>query len=269
MMTDAPNRKRLGLIVPSDRLGMSPDDPPFLGETGEYGRWIEEHGIDGVEVLFEASFSTGSHAPDSVWQTGDLNVLTPPACRLRDAGCDALSWPCTCASFIGGLEWSRNQVAELTRASGLPATSTSLAMLAAIETLGADTVDLLGPYPRSVTTAFQRFLNEAGIEVAAMVALDCADDGVSIRLDLLREAKRFDDGLPGRNHPLVIPDTAVYSLNVVEQVESELGRPVVAANQATVWHSLKMLDIDCHTTDTGLLFRDPTSPVPADSQGSC
>ena len=259
MAPDAPNRKQLGLIVPSNRPGMTPDAPPFLGECREYGRWIEEQGIDWVDVLFEASFSTGSHAPDSVWQTGDLKVLIPPARRLADAGCDALSWPCTCASFIGGLEWSRNQVAELTRVTGLPATSTSLAMLAAIETLGADTVDILGPYPPAATTALQRFLNEAGIEVAAMVALDCADDSVSINLDLWAEAKRFDSGLPNRGHPLVIPDTAVYSLDVVGNVERELGRPVVAANQATVWHSLKMLGIDCHTADAGRLFRHPTS----------
>ena len=219
------------------------------------------HGIDWVDVTFEASVATGSHAPDAVWRTGDLEVLIPPARRLAEAGCDALAWPCTCASFIGGLEWSRAQAAALKRASGLPTTTTSLALLAAIETLGADRVDVLSPYPAPVTAAFGRFLHDAGIEVGAIEALDCADDSISVKLDLLAEAKRFGGGLRGPAPVLVVPDTAVYSLGAAAKVEAEIGRPVVAANQATLWHCLGTLGIACDAADGGVLFGHGREPA--------
>ena len=260
MAASARKQIRLGMIVPTIRPGRKPDDPMMLGETGEYQRWLVDHGIDWVDIRFAESFTTGTHAPESVWQTGGLDVLIPPARELAEAGCDAVAWPCTCASFIGGLDWSRNQAAELSNATGLPTTSTSLALLAAIATFGAKTVDVMSPYPPPVTEAFERFLSEAGIEVAATAVLDCADDSISIKLDLLREAKRFVDGLPDRAHLLVVPDTAVYSLNAVAKTEAELESPVVAANQATLWHCLKLLDIECHASDAGLLFDGASEP---------
>lgn len=252
-MMSTPPKCMLGVIVPADRPSAT-GDVVGLGEIGEYGRWLVDHGIDGVEVAYGGSPTDGSHAPESVWKTGRLDGLLPPARRLAAEGCGALAWACTCASFIGGLTWSRDQCKQLSRAAGLPATSTSLALLAALEALGADTVDLLSPYPMPVTEALLRFLTDAGIEVAAMVALDCPDDSTSIKLDLLEEATRFDDGLPRRSHAMLVPDTAVYSLDRVAAAEAALGRRVVAANQATLWHSLCLLGRAPHVGGGGDLF---------------
>lgn len=111
-----------------------------------------EHGITDIHFIYEASESDGSHSLESVWATGSLDILISAARKLADAGCMALVWPCKCASFIGGLKWAIDQAEALTKkATGLVATSTSLALLAALRQLSADTVDVLSPYPAQLT----------------------------------------------------------------------------------------------------------------------
>jgi maleate cis-trans isomerase len=41
--------------------------------------------------------------------------------------------------------------------------------------------------------------------------------------------------------PLVIADSAVNTLDVVAELEADLGKPVVTANQATLWKGLRLL----------------------------
>ena len=70
----------------------------------------------------------------------------------------------------------------------------------------------------------------------------------------------------------VVPDTAVYSLDKVAAAEAALGRPVVTANQATVWQSLRLLGREHRLADAGTLFAarlpatlEPTAGGPAPS----
>ena len=252
---DSPNRKILGAITPSLFRGKM-RGVSKRGETRQYGSWLVDHGITEVEVMYEASESDGSHALESVWATGSLDVLIPPARTLADSGCSALVWPCTCASFIGGLKWSVEQTQGLTSATGLPATSTSLAIVAALGKLHANTVDILSPYPTSLTEKLVNFLGDADVKVADVASLGAADDSISQKMDLLQEAKKFSGRLFPRAHPLLIPDTAVFSLSVVPLLEEALGRPVVAANHATLWQSLILLREYRPLPNAGRLFSD-------------
>ena len=142
-------------------------------------------------------------------------------------------------------------------ASGLPVTSTSLAMLEAVRALGADTVDVVSPYPAPTTHRFLSFLDDAGIGVAAMVSLDCTNELVSHDLDIRREVAEFDQALSSRTHPLLIPDTAVSVIGLIAKLEADIGRPVVAGNQATLWHGLKLLGHECRVPGAGVLMNGP------------
>ena len=120
----------LGLIIPSIR---SADvelihDP----ETRHYDRWMRQFGIPGIRTLEAYTEANGRHDVESVFDTGREDKLVAATRELADAGCAAVAWPCTCASFIGGLAWSQRQAEAMKKASGLPVTSTSLAMLEAV-----------------------------------------------------------------------------------------------------------------------------------------
>lgn len=253
MSKSFPSRgKMLGVIIPGARPDNTYESREY--EVYRFDDWMRSHEVQDARAVFEVTVSEGSHVPDTAFATGRADLLREAGTRLADAGCNALAWACTCASFIGGLEWARNQAARLAEATGLPATSTSLALLAAIRSLGADTVDVLSPYPKELSAALEKFLHEANVEVAAMATLDCPGPVASHELDLRSEVARFHRRLPGRKHPLVIPDTAIDTIALVPTLEADIGRPVVGATQATLWQGLKLLGIRHREEKGGVLW---------------
>ena len=252
MAEETSSQELLGLIIP----GIRSDGEEEIGdpETRHYDRWMRQFGFPHIRTVDAYTEANGRHDVESVFDTGREDKLVAAARELADAGCAALAWPCTCGSFIGGLAWSRSQADAMARAAALPVTSTSLAMLEAVITLGADTVDVLSAYPAPTTHRFLRFLDDAGIGVAAMVSLDCADELVSHNLDIRREVARFTRSLSPRTHPLLIPDTAINAIALIADLEADIARPVVAGNQATLWHSLRLLGQDCRVADAGVLL---------------
>ena len=251
--------KTLGVLIPSLRKGKPVEIQ--CRESREYAAWVERFGLDAVAVIEEPTLTPGSHTIEAALETGSTDVLVPGAEHVAAAGADIVVWACTCASFVGGLAWARDQVAALTAATGLPATSTSLSMLAATEALGAGTVDVLSAYPAPLSLRLLNFLADAGIEVAAMVSLDCPEPEDSNRLDLRQEVRRFNAGLSQRSHPLLIPDTAIDAIALTPHMEADIGRPVIAGNPATLWNSLRLLGIELRYAPGGHLLSGATGPA--------
>ena len=249
--------QRLGLIIPEVEEGFNRVEEP---ELRRYDQWMANYGFAAISTIEAYTSTDGRHEMESIYDTGSYDRLTTAAKELSNAGCDVVAWPCTCASFIGGLDWSRAQVEAMQAAAGRPVTSTSLAMLEAVRTRDADVVDVLGAYPAPVNLRFLKFLDDAGISIAAMVSLDCADEVVSHMLDIRAEAMRFNGGLSPRSHPLLIPDTAIDTIAAVPELEKELNRAVVAGNHATLWHSLNLLGHECRVPGAGRLFEKDLMP---------
>src|SRR5262245_4377349 len=243
----------LGIIEPSATSDGSPRLESF-GESHNYGSWLLSHGVTDIEVRFEGSMSGGSHETSSVWETADERCIVPAARRLAEAGAEVIAWACTCGSFIGGVAWSRAQASMLNEITGRPATSTSIAIISAIEMLGAASVDVLSPYPEAVTDAFVRFLQENGTKVGAKLALGCEDDTASMRLDLFIEAKKFLAATNAKAEVIVVPDTAVQSFAAIPRIETMARRPIITANQATLWHCMTLLGRRLRIPKGGQLF---------------
>jgi maleate isomerase len=203
--------------------------------------------------MVRTSRASGIHATADLFQAGDIAHLGPPARELAEAGCTAIVWACTSGSFIGGLDWARAQAAELKRITGRPATSTSLAILAAAEHIGAERIDLLGTYPEDVTLVLKKLLEDGGLVVQTCVALNAPTGKDTFALDLRAAARRLAGPSFGRN-PVVIPDTAANSLDLLEDLEAILDRPVLTAVQVSLWHGLVLMGVKPVARNAGLLF---------------
>ncbi len=238
--------KRLGLLYPADGT-----DTEIL----HLDRWLPAHGIQGVSFRFKRPYSAAGHAPDSLRQMGGKESLGPLAQELVADGCDAIVWACTSASFIGGPEWAREQKRQIESLTGRPFTSATLAMLAAARAMDGKTVDVLGAYPEPVTTMFLACVRDAGMTVAGTDSLDAADGAASFRIDIRAELKRFAERHPDKNNLLLLPDTAIDSLNILDELEAIAGRPIVTATHACVWHSLQLLGVNPVVRNAGTLFR--------------
>ena len=244
--------KRLGWIKPDDGVRV---DGRFLDyECFGLDEWLRAHGVEDVQVVVETSAAESHHTKEHLLATGEVGRLLPPARRLVDAGCGAVAWVCTSGSFIGGAAWAKSQVQALEAETGRPATSTSLALVEAVKSLGTELVDVLSPYPEAVSAAFRTFFAECGIRVANVHSLGCPTGSDSHALDLRRQVADFGRAHPGSSHPLVIPDAAVDSLDLVTLLEEDLGRPVLTANQATLWLGLGLLDLPRRVPNAGTLL---------------
>lgn len=229
-----PTQQRLGILLPDDGPGdyeWHALNRSVAGQAGE---------LPAIEVGRVAS--DGHHEHDALTALGAPDRLAPIGENLvNETGAGAVVWACTSGSFIGGLAWAQAQSRELEARLGVPVTSTALAFREALAALSARSVDLLGAYPQAVTQALVGFLGESGVAVEHVKALDCPYAADSHRMDIMAEVRTFCDSHPGTARPLLVPDTAINTLELVEAMNRETGRMVLTANQVTLWAGLQLL----------------------------
>jgi maleate cis-trans isomerase len=215
-----------------------PDDGPFDYEWLRLSSWLEAGPLQGVRCVVDRSPADGLMIPENLMAIGTETALTPSAKRLANNGAHVIAWACTSGSFVGGRDRALTQVDEIKRVSGLPATSTSVALAEATLSIGAGEVDLLSAYDDVVTELLVGFIREYGIKVVEVRSLGCVHSEDSFAIDLVHEVTAFAaNSVSGRL--ILIPDTAINSLEILPDVKRAACRPVVTANQATLWHSLK------------------------------
>jgi maleate isomerase len=232
-----------------------PDDGPFDYEWFHLDRWLAERGLGHIGYRLEGSKADGIMAEANLQKTASLDSLLPPARRLAASGVDAIVWACTSGSFVGGLDAARDQIGRLSDATGVPATSTALAMATAAQSLGARQVDLLSAYPEPVTALLRAFLREAGLEVVDVRSLDCVHSRNSFAVNVTEELRAFVQGKAGRSEPILMPDTALNTLDQLAELGSIAARPVVTANAASLWQGLRLLRDDAATAFAETLVR--------------
>lgn len=203
--------------------------------------------------LVHTYMESDAHVVEELLRWGDDDVLAAGARELPDV--DAVVWACTSGSFVHGWEGAHRQVASLAAATGLPASSTSLAFARAAGALGLRRVAVAATYPPDVAGLFAAFLADGGVDVAATTQADillAADVGLLEREDVLRLAESGD-------HPdaeaVLLPDTALHSVAWLEDLERTLGKPVLTANQVSIWDGLRLAGASAPRDGLGALFR--------------
>ncbi|WP_199432402.1 maleate cis-trans isomerase family protein [Qaidamihabitans albus] len=211
---------------------------------------------DGTRLAVAHIYGTDLHAVAELLDLGSPQRLTEGAGLLARHEPDAIVWACTSGSFVYGWDGATEQVAGLSAAAGgLPASSTSFAFVHAANALGLRRVAVAASYPDEVAKLFVEFLGKGGIEVVSLSAADI-DTAAEVG-DLSPEA--VVDLIVSHDHPdaeaLLVPDTAMRTLAVVERAEERLGKPVLTANQVTVWEGLRLVGANRAVPGVGALFR--------------
>ena len=182
-----------------------------------------------------------AHRADALLDWGRDDRLADGAAALAPYSPDAVVWACTSGSFVYGWEGAHEQAAALERAAGVPASSTSLAFVRAARSLDVHRVAVVATYPDDVTALFARFLDAAGLEVVRATSRDiytAAEVGTLGREPLLDMASAGDTP---EAEALMMPDTALHTADHLEALEERAGKPVLTANQVSVWEGLVLL----------------------------
>jgi maleate isomerase len=133
-----------------------------------------------------------------------------------------------------------------------PVVSSAGALVDALRALEAKRVALITPYLRPLAEQVADTVRGEGFEVTDLVALEVADNVAVGRLDpheLPAIARRIDTGAVDA---LVLSACVqMPSLPVVQEVEDELGLPVVTAATATARSILLALGLDLFVPGAG------------------
>ncbi|MGW0179822.1 maleate cis-trans isomerase family protein [Nocardia sp. NPDC003345] len=210
----------------------------------------------GVRLPVTHIYGTDLHAVPELLDLGSPEKLRQGATQLAPQSPDAVVWACTSGSFVYGPEGAREQVRGLSEAAGVPASSTSFAFVAAARALGVRRVAVAASYPEDVARLFADFLTDAGISVVAFrsAGIDTAAEVGTLDTEQVLELAIAND------HPaaeaLLIPDTAMHTLEVLPRLEAALGKPVLTANQVTIWEGLRLVGTTAEVPALGALFAE-------------
>ncbi|APE34663.1 maleate cis-trans isomerase [Nocardia mangyaensis] len=206
-------------------------------------------------------YGTDLHAIPELLDLGSPEKLRRGAELLAPDEPAAVVWACTSGSFVYGPHGARGQVESLAEAAGVPASSTSFAFVEAARALGVRRVAVVASYPEDVARLFVDFLADAGIEVVSMssAGIDTAAEVGTLTPDQVLTLAVTNDHADAQ--ALLIPDTAMHTLEVLPKLEAALGKPVLTANQVTIWEGLRLAGVTPFAPELGALFAQESRHV--------
>jgi len=239
---DAPGAVRLGFLYPGYA---AEDDYPRMAGV-----------LDNVApVVVHTSMGEDAHRVGALLEIGSSENLLAGAASLRKQGVAAAMWACTSGSFVFGWEGARRQAQEIEEFLGIPASSTSIAFVTAARKLGLSRVAVAATYPEDVAQRFEEYLGAADISVVALGSEDIVTAAEVGTLD----RDRVLSFVVSRDHPeaqaVLVPDTALHTVEWLTELETRLGKPVLTANQVTMWEALRLVGEQRQSASLGTLFR--------------
>jgi maleate isomerase len=241
---------RIGVICPDD--GVNDDEYwqylPAEGVTLLWTRYSTPKRFDPIGVEMVASY-------------GDVSALTAAAQTLRITRPNVIAFCCNSCTFVHGIDGDARVRAAIAAACDCLATTVTNSQVEALKAMNVRRVAIGAPYRTEVTAKLQRFLEHSlehsGFNVVATQSL-----GLTTEWEI-------GNSLPSRwaelamqvNHPaaeaIVLACSGIRTASILEPLERELGKPVISASAATVWHSLRLAGVTTRVRGRGALFGTP------------
>lgn len=234
-------RARLGLIVLQTDQTIEHEFRNLMGTMDDVALYAAR-----IPNAMEVSPETLRQMADDLPRTA---ALLPPK-----FGFDVIGYACTSGATMIG----EQRVHELVREIHPQALTTNpiSACKSALAALGLRRIGLVTPYPVDVTLGMQANLQSAGFETAAVATFGQSDDFTVARINqasILNAVRHV--GMRDTCDGVFVSCTSLRALGVIAQAEAEIGKPVIASNQALAWHMLRLAGIADAPVQAGRLFQ--------------
>ena len=167
---------------------------------------------------------------------------------------DVIGYGCTSGTFTIGGDYAKSQL--LKRGNVDKATTMFTGVVDAINALGAKKIAVATPYLDELNQVEGRYLSNLGFELTNLQGMNLTDDTDIVRVstDFIKE---FAHSVNTPDADLVfISCGALRSVDVIEELEAELGKPVVTSNQAFTWSLLRTGGFMDQFPGYGKLFKE-------------
>ncbi|HEY0122197.1 MAG TPA: aspartate/glutamate racemase family protein [Rhizobium sp.] len=248
------HRTRVGFLVPPGNWTIEQEIPAFLPEDVS----INFNRLSRVD-------HTNEGEQRKLVTADNLNVMANSVGRaardLAEASPEMIVYCCTSGSFVNGWAGHVELSNKITSDTGVPAITTSTAVLSALKVLGAKKVVMVAPYPENIIDIEVNFFNHFDIDIVARRRIDCpTDDDIravkheataAAVLDAVSDVDEYD--------AVFISCTNLQIMPQIASLEDTLGKPVVTSNQASLWASLPATS-GKPRRPVGQLFNHPFRP---------
>lgn len=207
----------------------------------------------GVGMHFTRAVNPDSITVESLGHMAD-DLARAASTLLPDGSLDVISYGCTSGSLVIG---EGRVFAELNK--GAPtaiATSLITGVIRALHAVGATNIAVATPYLDEINAFEATYLQDAGFKVARIKGLNLERDSdmIRVRPEFIADYAASLDG-PDVD-AIFISCGALRSLDIVDQLEQKLGKPVICSNQAMIWDVLRLAGISDKFEGYGRLLRD-------------
>ncbi|QNF94101.1 Asp/Glu/hydantoin racemase [Janibacter sp. YB324] len=225
---DGPLAQRgIGVIAPFD-----------LALERELWRWAP------LEVSFHLARTPFEPVPVSLEMAQRVSSVS----ALQDATRDVLgvepevvAYLCSSGSFIHGRD-GETALVDAIREAGAPEALTSSGALAeAVTTLGLQRISVITPYDQPLTDRLVDFLGELEVGVVTQQHLGLA--GGIWRVNYRTVAALVEAADDPAAEAIFVSCTNLPTYDIIDPLERELGKPVLTANQLTVWACLARMGL--------------------------
>ena len=177
----------------------------------------------------------------------------------------------TSSSVVGGEGWDAAAVSSLSAAlgAGVIVSTNGLDTLAALRASGVKRPFLVLPpwFPDGTVKAAIHYYMEHGFEPAACLRVDPGrkwrdlppgdlyGHGMGFEQEIEPLYAQIRAACPPAADGILIAGTGFRCVAILETLEQDLGRPVISANQASLWHCLRRSGVQAPVAGYGNLLR--------------
>lgn len=228
---------RIGLIIPSsNRLA----EPQF-----------QKYAPPGVGIHVTRLRMTGKwHRPLAQLK----EAIAEAAAALADTNPGIIVFNCTASSMEEGLAGEARVLEVIQKASGCPAITTGQAITEALQHLAVKKLVLISPYVEKTNQHEVHYLGEAGFEVVHDFGLGLRGGDEYINVTPQRWKEIVLENLRQEADGYLLSCTNTTMIEVIEELEQGLKKPVVTSNQAALWACLQKLEVKASPKGLGRLF---------------
>lgn len=223
-------RKRIGVLTPSSNTALEPLTSAMVSC------------LPGVTAHFSRFTVTEISMKDQSLNQFDDSKIIEAARLLADAHVDVICWSGTSASWLG-FERDRQLCARITDATGIPSTTSVLALNDILAMQGARTLGLVSPYIDDVQQKIIANYRGVGIDCVAEQHL-----GITVNFEfgqiepdtlrgMLREAAK------AKPDAMTVMCTNLHAAQLVQELEAELNIPIYDSVATVVWQAMKTVGI--------------------------
>lgn len=232
----------LGLIFPPGDRGVPEEGVSMYGDSLRY----VVAGL-GIEHMTPAAFDTA------------LARIPAAAEQLAAAGADAIELTGTSLTFYRGEQFNQQLRAQVTRASGLPATTMSNGVIEALHAVGAQRVAVATAYGDDVNARLQAFLQEHALEPLVITGL-----GLTAMTDVAQVTQQqlfdFSAHVHASAHDadsLLLSCGGFRTLELIAPLEERIGVPVISSMPHGLWAGARLAGLSGAAPGFGRLLSLP------------